>query len=59
LSAGNRRARRRLRRGEVLGLRRGDVDLSTGKVNVQGQLVRYKDNSIEWKAPKTAKGVRR
>lgn len=48
-----------LRRGEVLGLRRGDVDLSTGKLNVQGQLVRYKDNSVEWKAPKSAKGVRR
>ena len=46
------------RRGEVLGLRRGDVDLTAGKMHVRGQVVQYQDQSVEWKAPKTRNGVR-
>jgi integrase len=47
-----------LRRGEVLGLRHKDVDLAAGKLYVRGQLVKYRDGSLEWKAPKTAAGAR-
>jgi integrase len=47
-----------LRRGEVLGLRWKDVDLNSGKLSVNGQLVEYQDHSVQWKAPKTAAGTR-
>lgn len=46
------------RRGEVLGLRRKDVDLAGAKIAVVGQLVEYHDGSHEWQAPKTEAGVR-
>src|SRR5258708_20306578 len=47
-----------LRRGEVLGLRRKDIDLARCKIEVRGQLVVYRDYSVEWKAPKTEAGSR-
>lgn len=47
-----------LRRGEVCGLRRKDVDLANAKLQVRGQIVQYKDRSIEWKETKTEAGVR-
>jgi integrase len=48
-----------LRRGELLGLRWRDVDLSRGRVHVQGQLVEYNDGSTEWTPPKTEAGNRK
>jgi integrase len=47
-----------LRRGEVLGLRRKDVDLSGARISVCGQLVEYHDGTNAWREPKTASGVR-
>lgn len=47
-----------LRRGELLGLRRMDVDLVAAKIHVRGQLIKYLDGTLEWKAPKTAAGRR-
>lgn len=47
-----------LRRGEVLGLRRKDVDLAGARLHVRGQLVQYQDGTTEWKEPKTETGVR-
>jgi integrase len=47
-----------LRRGEVCGLRWKDIDLTAGKLFVRGQLAQYHDRSVEWVAPKTAKGER-
>jgi integrase len=47
-----------LRRGEVLGLRWGDVDLDGGRIHVRGQLVQYANASIEWVETKTAAGLR-
>lgn len=46
------------RRGEVLGLRRRDVDLAGARIHVRGQLVEYHDGSNEWMPPKTEAGVR-
>ncbi len=47
-----------LRRGEVLGLRRKDIDLAGARLHVRGQLVEYHDGTNEWKAPKTDAGAR-
>lgn len=47
-----------IRRGEVCGLRRCDVDLGAGKLSVRGQIVEYRDGTLEWKEPKTEAGVR-
>jgi integrase len=47
-----------LRRGEVLGLRWKDFDPQTGKLSICGQLIEYKDHSVEWVAPKTASSLR-
>lgn len=47
-----------LRRGEIAGLRRCDVDLARGKLHVRGEIVQYRDGSTEWKAPKTDNGIR-
>lgn len=47
-----------LRRGEVLGLRWGDIDLDAARLRVRGQLVQYEDHSMEWKAPKSEDGTR-
>jgi integrase len=47
-----------LRLGEVIGLRHKDVDLANAKLYVRGQLIQYRDGTLEWKAPKTAAGAR-
>jgi integrase len=47
-----------LRRGEVLGLRWGDVDLDGGRLHVRGQLVQYRDASVAWVLTKTEAGTR-
>lgn len=47
-----------LRRGEMLGLRWGDVDLANAQLHVRGQIVQYRDNTMEWRAPKTESGAR-
>lgn len=47
-----------LRRGEAVGLRWKDVDLDGARLHVQGQLVQYRDGTVEWRAPKTESGVR-
>jgi integrase len=47
-----------LRRGEVLGLRWGDVDLDGGRLTVRGQLVQYRDSSVVWSPTKTEAGLR-
>jgi integrase len=47
-----------LRRGEVLGLRWGDVDLDGGRLHVRGQLVQYQDASVAWVPTKTDAGTR-
>jgi len=47
-----------LRRGEVLGLRWGDIDLDGARLHVRGQLVQYEDASIEWVTTKTEAGAR-
>jgi integrase len=47
-----------LRRGELLGLRRKDIDLPGGRLHVRGQLVEYHDGTNEWKTPKTDAGIR-
>jgi integrase len=47
-----------LRRGEVCGLRWGDIDLDRAKLFVRGQFVQYADNSVEWVATKTDAGQR-
>lgn len=46
-----------LRRGELLGLRREDVDFETGFIHVRRQLVRIKGQLIE-QTPKSEAGVR-
>jgi len=47
-----------LRRGEVLGLRWGDVELDAARLHVRGQLVQYDNGDVVWQAPKTEAGVR-
>jgi len=47
-----------LRRGEVLGLRWGDVDLDGARLHVRGQLVQYRDASVAWVPTKTEAGER-
>jgi integrase len=47
-----------LRRGELLGLRWKDAELDASRLHVRGQLVEYKDGTLEWATPKTAKGLR-
>jgi integrase len=47
-----------LRRGEVLGLRWGDVDLDGGRIHVRGQLVQYRDGSVAPAPTKTEAGLR-
>lgn len=47
-----------IRRGELCGLRWRDVDLDGARLHVRGQLVQYKDGTLEWKTPKTENGVR-
>jgi integrase len=48
-----------LRRGEVIGLRWKDIDLDAAKVRVVGQMMHYRDGTVEWlEQPKTAAGVR-
>ena len=46
-----------LRRGEALGLRRGDVDLQAGVIHVRRQIVRV-DGKLLTSEPKSASGVR-
>lgn len=48
-----------LRRGEVLGLRWGDIDLAGAKLHVAGQLVQYENQEVEWCGTKTDAGLRR
>jgi integrase len=47
-----------LRRGEVCGLRWGDIDLSNAKLTVNGQFVQYADSTVEWVPTKTDAGLR-
>jgi integrase len=47
-----------LRRGEVLGLRLGDIDTDGARIRVSGQLRQYDDGSVEWSKPKTETSVR-
>jgi integrase len=47
-----------LRLGEVLGLRRMDVDLDGARLHVRGQLIKYRDGTLDWVKPKTAAGAR-
>lgn len=47
-----------LRRGELLGLRRSDVDLAGGTVRVERAVHYLRDNSVVVGPPKTAAGVR-
>lgn len=47
-----------LRRGEVLGLRWRYVDLDRGKIVIAGQLVEYRDGTMEWAEPKSESGLR-
>lgn len=47
-----------MRRGELCGLRWRYVELEAARIVVSGQLVQYRDGTIEWVAPKTEAGVR-
>jgi integrase len=47
-----------LRRGELCGLRWRYVDLAARKLLVAGQIVQYRDGTIEYKVPKTRRGRR-
>jgi integrase len=47
-----------LRRGEVCGLRKADCHLDKGKISVEGQVVRYRDGTLEWKKPKSKRSGR-
>jgi integrase len=47
-----------LRRGEILGLRRGDVDLEAGKIRIEQTAQFMGDGSIVFGPPKTAAGRR-
>lgn len=47
-----------LRRGELCGLRWRYVDLAGRKLTVAGQLVQYRDGTLEYKVPKTRRGRR-
>ncbi len=47
-----------MRWSELVGLRRGKVDLRNGKIRVTEQLVQLDDGSFMRKEPKTAAGVR-
>lgn len=47
-----------LRRGEICGQRWKDVELDAARLHVWGQIVEYRDHSIEWRRPKTEKGLR-
>jgi integrase len=48
-----------LRRAELCGLRWEDVDLGTGRITVNGQLLRTRELGLIWQAePKTASGQR-
>lgn len=46
-----------LRRGEVLGLRRGDIDLEAGLIRIERQRVRVRDQLVT-APPKSSAGVR-
>ena len=48
-----------LRRAELCGLRWEDVDLGTGRITINGQLLRTRELGLIWQAePKTASGQR-
>jgi integrase len=47
-----------LRRGELFGLQRGDIDLDAGTLSVKRQIVYLKDGSRLQTKPKSAAGVR-
>ena len=46
-----------MRRGEILGLRWADVDLSVGTVSIRSKRIRY-GTTITTSTPKTARGIR-
>jgi len=48
-----------MRRGELLGLQWGDIDLDAGRLQIERAVEKTKAHGLRLKAPKTAKGRRR